>query len=94
VFLLCSQAAWISACVAAGCAVLASIIGIPFLRWRIRRKVEQRDTDNANALEAASNDQEKARLEMIVGFIFSDIALGCLMTQLHAPPDSEQNFLY
>jgi len=60
-----SKAAWISACVAAGCAVLASIIGIPFLRWRIRRKVEQRDTDNANALEAASNDQERARLEMI-----------------------------
>ena len=62
-----AQAAWISAIVGAVCAVLSGIFGIPYLRWKLRNKINAREGADAAAIEAANSDPNaKARLEMIV----------------------------
>ncbi len=60
------QAAWIAACVAAGCSVLSAIFGVPLLRWKLAKRIEQRNLENAAAIEEASSMPEKARLQMMV----------------------------
>ena len=62
------QAAWIAACVAAGCAILSGIFGIPLLRWKLRQRQAAKALQNAAAIENASSGiyDEKARLQMMV----------------------------
>ncbi len=76
------QAAWIAACVAAGCSVLSGIFGVPLLRWKLRQRQAAKALENAAAIEDASMNiyDEKARLQMMVSICHQL----CMCVHMHA----------
>jgi sodium-dependent phosphate transporter len=63
-----AKAAWISAIIGLGCAVLGSIVGIPYLKYKLRLRLQAaKELEDAATLnEVTTNADEKARLELLV----------------------------
>jgi hypothetical protein len=66
-----AKAAWISAIIGLGCAVLGSAVGIPFLKYklRMRLKAAKELEDAATLQEITTSLDEKARLELLVSSV-------------------------
>lgn len=74
-----SQAAWIAAVVGAVCSVVASAIGIPYLNYRLKNKVAEREASSIKlkGLEGGPGDMQtnsKQALDMIVSSFYASSA--------------------
>ncbi len=62
------KAAWISAIIGVGCAILGTLLGLPYLKYKLRQRQAKRNelSSSRDLQEVTTNADEKARLELLV----------------------------